>query len=54
MQKTGREAASARARGSRIALGTTVVFGMTIATGLGIFLIPMLYALIARFGGRGR
>jgi multidrug efflux pump subunit AcrB len=35
---------------SRIALGTTVVFGMTAATGLGIFLIPMLYALIARIG----
>jgi hydrophobe/amphiphile efflux-1 (HAE1) family protein len=37
---------------SRIALGTTVVFGMTAATGLGIFVIPMLYALIARIGAR--
>ncbi len=39
---------------SRIALGTTVVFGMAVATGLGIFLIPMLYALIARLGARAR
>ena len=42
--------ASGSGAASRIALGTTVVFGMTVATGLGIFVIPMLYATIARLG----
>jgi multidrug efflux pump subunit AcrB len=39
---------------SRIALGATVVFGMTAATGLGIFVVPMLYARIARLAERRR
>jgi HAE1 family hydrophobic/amphiphilic exporter-1 len=46
--------ASGSGANSRIALGTTVVFGMTVATGLGIFVIPMLYAHIARLGDRTR
>jgi hydrophobe/amphiphile efflux-1 (HAE1) family protein len=46
--------ASGSGANSRIALGTTVVFGMTAATALGIFIIPMLYAQIARVGARFR
>ena len=42
--------------GARNAMGTTVVGGMTIATGLGIFLIPVLFVVVewlsARFGFR--
>jgi multidrug efflux pump subunit AcrB len=44
--------ASGSGANSRIALGATVVFGMTAATGIGIFIIPMLYATIARMGVR--
>jgi multidrug efflux pump subunit AcrB len=44
--------ASGSGANSRIAIGTTVVVGMTVATGLGIFIIPMLYVLIARVATR--
>ena len=36
---------------SRQILGTAVIVGMTAATGLAIFLIPMLYVIIERFAG---
>lgn len=38
--------ASGAGGGARNAMGTTVVGGMTIATGLGIFLIPVLFVVV--------
>ena len=38
--------ASGAGAGARNAMGTTVVGGMTIATGLGIFLIPVLFVVV--------
>ncbi len=38
--------ASGAGAGARNAMGTTVVGGMTIATGLGIFLIPVLFVIV--------
>jgi HAE1 family hydrophobic/amphiphilic exporter-1 len=38
---------------SRQQLGTAVIMGMLVATGLGIFLVPVLFVVIERIGHRG-
>jgi multidrug efflux pump subunit AcrB len=38
---------------SRQSIGTTVIAGMLAATGIAIFLVPVLYVLVARLAGGG-
>jgi HAE1 family hydrophobic/amphiphilic exporter-1 len=39
---------------SRQSIGTTVIMGMLAATGIAIFIVPVLFVLVERFAGRGR
>jgi HAE1 family hydrophobic/amphiphilic exporter-1 len=38
---------------SRQSIGTTVITGMLAATGIAIFIVPVLFVLVERFAGGG-